>query len=105
MSAPIIKINSARETKGFFIRVCALGLITFAILVVGAWNSPKQEKTYSVSLTLQGWQVMVDCLKKSNAPSATTNTLIDEIGKQIDPILIAEQKKADSLNKVQKPKQ
>ena len=105
MSAPIIKINSERETKGFFLRVVALALLTITIIALGAWQSPKQEKAYKVELTLKGWQVMVDCLKQSNAPSSTTNTLIDEISKQIDPILIAEQKKADSINKIQKPKQ
>ena len=103
MSAPIIKINSDREVKGFFIRVCAIGLITTAIIALGAWNSPTQEKTYPVSQTLKFWQVTVDCLKQSNAPSATTNQLIDEISKQIDPILQAEQKVADSINK-SKPK-
>ena len=106
MPSPIIKINSAREQKGFFYRVVALGLTTIIILGLGAWNSPKQEKTYPVSQTLKFWQVTVDCLKQSQAPSATTNQLIDEISKQIDPILQQEQKVQDSINKTKvKPKQ
>jgi len=104
MSAPIIKINAARETKGFFIRVCFLGLATLGLLAF-SMRSPA-DKTYKVELTLKGWQVAVDCLKQSQAPSATTNQLIDEISKQIQPILDSEQHIADSINKLKvKPKQ
>ena len=98
--------NGKKTTKSFFGSVLLLGMITFGIIAIAAWNSPKEEPTYSVKLPLNAWQVMVDCLKKSQAPSATTNALIDEIGKQIDPILQAEQKVQDSINKLKaKPKQ
>jgi hypothetical protein len=92
-----------RESKGYFglIVMCAILFSTTIIMVM-----KPQEKTYKVELTLKGWQVTVDCLKQSNAPSATTNQLIDEISKQIDPILQNEAKIQDSLNKLKaKPKQ
>jgi len=94
-----------RENKGFFGLVVMIAILISATFVMAAFQKPPQEKTYPVSQTLKFWQVTVDCLKQSNAPSATTNALIDEIGKQIDPILQAEQKKADSISKSVKPKQ
>jgi len=95
-----------REHKGFFGLVVMIAILISATFVMAAFQKPPQEKTYPVSQTLKFWQVTVDCLKQSNAPSATTNQLIDEISKQIDPILQNEAKIQDSLNKLKtKPKQ
>ena len=102
----VVYKNAKKETKSFFGSVLLLGLITFVIIALGAWNSPKEEPTYSVKLPLNAWQGMVECLRKSQAPAVTTNALIEEISKQIDPILQSEAKIQDSLNKLKtKPKQ
>jgi type II secretory pathway component PulM len=106
MSTPIIKINSARETKGFFYRVVALGLITTVIIMLGAWNSPKQEKTYKIEVTLEQANALVSCMEQSQAPAVTVNALIKLVAGQINPQLAAEQKKIqDSIDKSKvKPK-
>jgi len=101
----IVTRNEKKEVKSFFGLVCLIALFFTSMLMVGFMNEKKEEPTYKVSLTLSGWQNMVDCLKKSTAESVRTNALIEEIGKQIDPILIQEQKIQDSLNKLKvKPK-
>ena len=102
----IVEKNPKKVTKEFFGGIVFLSLITTSILLAGFINGKKQEPTYKVSLPLTAWQNMVYCLKQSQAPSLTTNALIEEIGKQIDPILQQEQKIQDSLNKLKvKPKQ
>ena len=102
----IVEKNPKKVTKEFFGAVIFIALITTSILLAGFINGKKQEPVYKVSLTLSGWQNMVYCLKQSQAPSLTTNALIEEIGKQIDPILQQEQKVQDSINKTKvKPKQ
>jgi len=91
-----------REPRGLFGLVIMIALLVSATFIISAFQKP-QEPTYSVKQTLKFWQATVECLKQSNAPSATTNALIEEISKQIDPILQAEQKAQDSINK-SKPK-
>ena len=53
MPSPIIKINSARETKGFFIRVCFLAMATLGLL---AFEMRKPaEKLYPMNQTINEW--------------------------------------------------
>jgi len=102
----LVTRKQERENKGFFGLVVMIAILVSATFVISAFQKPQQEKTYPVSQTLKFWQVTVDCLKQSQAPSATTNALIEEISKQIDPILQQEQKAQDSINKLKvKPKQ
>jgi len=93
----------------FFVMILITGVTAFGFVTIKrVTDKPKApvEKMYPVSQTLKFWQVTVDCLKQSQAPSATTNALIEEISKQIDPILQSEARVQDSLNKLKpKPKQ
>ena len=102
----VVHRNQEKETKSYFGAVLLIAILLSTTFVMAAFMGKKQEPTYTIKATLKFWQVTVDCLKQSNAPSATTNQLIDEISKQIDPILQQEQKVADSINKSKvKPKQ
>ncbi len=120
MSAPIIKINAARETKGFFYRVVALALTTTVIIMLGAWNSPS-EKIYPVNDTVNGWtktingqEYLKQRIQQSDLPAKEVKFMIDSIitplqdliSKQVAPPYQAEQKRLqDSVAKIQKPKQ
>jgi len=95
----LVTRKQERENRGFFGFIVMCAILFSTTIIMGMVMKP-QEKTYKVELTLKGWQVAVDCLKQSQAPSATTNQLIDEISKQIDPILQQEQKVQDSINKL-----
>jgi hypothetical protein len=119
MSAPIIKINSARETKGFFYRVCFLGLTTLGLLAF-AMRSPA-EKLYPVNDTVNGWtktingqEYLKQRIQQSDLPAKEVKFMIDSIitplqdliSKQVAPPYQAEQKRIqDSVAKTQKPKQ
>jgi type II secretory pathway component PulM len=93
-----------RENKGIFYRVIALGVITTAIIALGAWDSPVQEKTYKIEVTLEQANALVSCMEQSQAPAVTVNALIKLIASQVNPQLAAEQKKIqDSVDK-SKPK-
>src|SRR4249920_2964294 len=102
----VVHRNQEKETKSYFGAVLLIAILLSTTFVMAAFMGKQQEPTYSVKQTLKFWQATVECLKQSNAPSATTNQLIDEISKQIDPILQQEAKIQDSLNKLKlKPKQ
>ncbi len=101
----IVLKNQKKETKGFFVRVCALGIITTLIVALGAWNSPKEEKKYKVELDINSWQVVLDVIDKSAAPHTTVQAVSKAILDQIKPAFDAEQKRLqDSVSKSQKPK-
>ena len=118
---PIIKINSAREQKGFFFRVVALSFVTIIIVMLGAWDSPKEEKLYPVSLNISQWvthsngldfirqQVLLSDLSakaKSVIIDSVLSPLQNDIGRQVQPLYQMEQKRIqDSVDKSKvKPK-
>jgi len=118
----VIKINSARENRGFFYRVVALSFVTIIIVMLGAWDSPKAEKQYPVSLTINQWishsngldfirqQVLLSDLSakaKSVIIDSVLSPLQNDIGRQVQPLYQMEQKRLqDSVDKSKvKPKQ
>lgn len=83
------------------------GCLYWFILFIGiaaVFSFSPQQKRYRVDATLQEWNEVIISMQQSNAPSITTNRLINIITSQIEPVLQSEQKALqDSLNKA-KPK-
>ena len=80
-----------------------VGWVVMFIVIgfMGGAVMPDKQKKYKVEMTLEEINSLVYCLQQSNAPSVTTNALINIITTQVNPILQQEQKKiTDSLNKL-----
>lgn len=62
-----------------------IGLIIFALLVLGFKTS--EEKKYSISLTVQQWSLILEVIDKSNAPhqqvKMAQDLLVPELNRQI----------------------
>lgn len=77
--------------------LCLIGII---ICLIGAsFSNPQQERTYTVTGSLQQWQGTLDVIEQSQAPHTQVKAVTAFIIAQIDKQLKAEQdkQKADTV--------
>jgi len=98
--------NKKKNPFKEFLGMAFIVLVTSGMLVAFVKGRKPEEKTYKIEMTLEQINATIYCLQQSNAPSVNTNTIINLITSQVNPVLQAENKKAqDSLDKAKKPKQ